>query len=718
MEEIDIIIPIYGDFEKTKDCLSSVLRQQDAVQRIILINDMSPDKKITEFLREIKKKHPKTILIEHEENLGFVKTVNEGMSLSKKNDVILLNSDTVVTKNWVKKIVNTAKLAPKVATVTPFSNSATIFSYPNYLENNELINGLNPEEINSFFEQASKNELIEVPTGHGFCMYVSRKSIQKIGFFDEKTFGTGYGEENDFCVRASKAGFKNIACTNTFIYHADGASFADSKKEKTEKAMKLLLSKHPDYTKKVADFISKDPFTKLRIKADYIRLAKSGRPGVLFIQHDLGGGVEKHVIALTNEAKENNWNPIIIEPNPDGIILYLEKKKEKKKIVFKGSGWYKNLLEILLPLNIQVVHFHHLIHLPEEILNISDDLNAKKYFTIHDYYLVCPRIFFLKEDMAFCGATLDSAECDNCIEVEGGISRWRERSSLFLRSCDLVFAPSKSATEYVNKYFEGIKIDIVPHKYLGYINNEKYSDHMLDSDIKVAFIGTIVPHQGSRIIAECLAYTKKNKLPIKWFVFGEYPDNKDQKIFVSGRYEGFDALSELIVNNKIDVICLPSLAPETFSFALSEAWSLGIPVISSNLGAIGERIKKVEAGWALDYPLKAESVCELATSIKNSPKEYKEKIKAIKNYSQEIFLWDKYYKPTSPKKTTSKKEFLKQLSIIDSIYLDEGDKLYYEKILERGWYFLDKKPLVVIKNALRKLGISEYLKIKVKGKKL
>ena len=75
------------------------------------------------------------------------------------------------------------------------------------------------------FEKYGSNQPIELPTGVGFCMALNRNVLKKIGFLDEQTFGKGYGEENDWCMRAYKAGYKNVLIPNLFVYHKHGMSF-------------------------------------------------------------------------------------------------------------------------------------------------------------------------------------------------------------------------------------------------------------------------------------------------------------------------------------------------------------------------------------------------------------------------------------------------------------------------------------------------------------
>lgn len=184
-----------------------------------------------------------------------------------------MNSDTIVNRNWLDKLQRAAYSSPDVATVTPFSNNATICSIPNFLENNQIPANFEIQSFGEFIENVSLRYYPEIPTAIGFCMYIKRTVIQQVGFFDEKNFGKGYGEENDFCMRAIRMGYKNILDDSTFIYHKGGESFSMSEKIKLEqKGVDIVDAIHPEYLPLVYKFINENP---LRPIHDYINLRLS-----------------------------------------------------------------------------------------------------------------------------------------------------------------------------------------------------------------------------------------------------------------------------------------------------------------------------------------------------------------------------------------------------------------------------------------------------------
>src|SRR5690606_38208983 len=94
---------------------------------------------------------------------------------------------------------------------------------------------------------------VEVPTGHGFCLYVKRSCIRAVGFLDEPAFGRGYGEEVDFCLRAREAGFKHICAPNVFVGHVGGVSFGSNADSMKKRNRDLLAKKYPRYAAEVSE---------------------------------------------------------------------------------------------------------------------------------------------------------------------------------------------------------------------------------------------------------------------------------------------------------------------------------------------------------------------------------------------------------------------------------------------------------------------------------
>lgn len=260
MCEIDVVVPIYNAYTCVKECLTSLQEHQHPVENIYLIDDCSTDVRIKPLLQTFAKENNWKVFFQ-ETNKGFVKTANKGLKMSK-NNTVLLNSDTIVSKNWLLGFRECLENNRDLATATAWSNNAEICSFPEFLKNNVI-----PDDINDFSQNLYLNYkpvYPEIPTAVGFCMLITKQAKQLVGYLDEKQFGHGYGEENDYSLRATKAGLRNVICDNIYIAHVGNQSFSDLGIKPDENSMKRLLEKHPHYLELIHNFINQDPLAKVR----------------------------------------------------------------------------------------------------------------------------------------------------------------------------------------------------------------------------------------------------------------------------------------------------------------------------------------------------------------------------------------------------------------------------------------------------------------------
>ena len=257
-----VIVPVFNAFEKLEACLESISRTIPAGTRVLLIDDASTDERVRPLLESwVNEAKPDRRLLVHEINRGFVATANHGMQMAG-TDVVLLNSDTEVTSGWIQKLRDCLDSDASIATATPWSNNGEIVSIPKFCVSNPV--PPDPETVASIIESCGQACYPEMPTAVGFCMAISLRAIRRIGLFDEATFGRGYGEENDFCQRAEQAGMRNVLCDDAYVVHHGGASFGPLGLKPDQNSMNRLLARHPDYMRKVSEFIETDPLKARR----------------------------------------------------------------------------------------------------------------------------------------------------------------------------------------------------------------------------------------------------------------------------------------------------------------------------------------------------------------------------------------------------------------------------------------------------------------------
>ncbi|SNX52859.1 glycosyltransferase [Thermoanaerobacterium sp. RBIITD] len=288
---IDILIPVYNGREFLDSLLKSIVKNTFVPYRLLIANDKSTDPSISKYLADFENNNPNIdiTIIENEENLGFVKTVNKLAKLTK-NHFVIINTDTEVPPHWLERMIYPIIIKNNIASVTPFTNAGTICSFPNFLVDNPIFEGMDVATLDSYFQYVDfEKNYVEIPTAVGFCMAVNRKVYEKIGLFDE-IFGRGFYEENDWSMRARKNGYKHVIATNLFVYHKHGGSFlSEEKKKLNERNSKIMREKHPEYFKLVEEFVRKDPLKDLRENLSKLiresEYNKAGKPTVFYIGH-------------------------------------------------------------------------------------------------------------------------------------------------------------------------------------------------------------------------------------------------------------------------------------------------------------------------------------------------------------------------------------------------------------------------------------------------
>ncbi|TAG49221.1 MAG: glycosyltransferase [Betaproteobacteria bacterium] len=268
-----IVVPIYNGLQTALRCLQSlrdVAASNVTAARVLVIDDASTDPAAYDALADVvvAASSGNTALTfslrRNAINRGFTWNVNQAIaSLQAGEHLLLLNSDTIVVDGWLDEICRSAQTDPMIGTVTPFSNNATICSYPDFQQAWPVPEIATHRAIAERM-RSQRAAPIDIPTGVGFCMLMTRACIDQVGRYDIENFPRGYGEENDFCMRALAAGFRNVLCPNTYVAHVGGVSFSEQTKELMRQGGERLLAKHPQYNELVSHWIAADPARERR----------------------------------------------------------------------------------------------------------------------------------------------------------------------------------------------------------------------------------------------------------------------------------------------------------------------------------------------------------------------------------------------------------------------------------------------------------------------
>lgn len=252
-----IVVPVYGAAPELDACLASLERTVGRAAPVLVADDASPDAAVGDVLSAAQARGRLDLRLQRRaQNLGFVGNVNLALRECAPDDVVILNSDTVAAPGWFEALRRCADADPRIATITPWSNNAEICSVPDFCRAAPV-----PEDLGALAAAAANDAPAypDLPTGVGFCMFLRRAALDALGDFDQATFGRGYGEENDFCLRATGHGWRNVLCDDAYVAHRGGASFSAVGLAPGGENLARLNARYPGYNARIAEFILQDP---------------------------------------------------------------------------------------------------------------------------------------------------------------------------------------------------------------------------------------------------------------------------------------------------------------------------------------------------------------------------------------------------------------------------------------------------------------------------
>lgn len=213
---VSIIIPAFNQLAYCRQCIESVRAHTDYPYKLILVDNGSTDG-VSEYFDSV----PGAVVVHSDKNLGFPGGVNLGLAHAEGH-VLLLNSDTIAPRQWLTRLVTALDSAPRIGLVGPMSN---------YVSGPQLITGPaleSLEQINGFAETLAREkpgQRIDTDRVVGFCMLIRDAAFQAVGRFDE-SFGIGNFEDDDYCLRVRKAGFRVCIAQDCFVFHFGSRTFS------------------------------------------------------------------------------------------------------------------------------------------------------------------------------------------------------------------------------------------------------------------------------------------------------------------------------------------------------------------------------------------------------------------------------------------------------------------------------------------------------------
>ena len=661
---VDIVICVHNAVELLRGCLESIERHTDlARHRMVIIDDASTDPDVTPLLEALRARlDDAVLLLPSSARRGFVHSCNVGMRASAR-DVILLNTDTVVTSGWVDKLAAAAYSERRVASVTPFSNHAVMCSIPQFCARNTVPDGFDIQSYAALVERASLREYPDLPNGTGFCMYLRREALDEVGLFDEETFGLGYGEECDWSYRAADLGWRNVLDDATYIYHHGGGSFGDAEKtEGEQRATATLIARYPRHVNWAHEFMRTNPLGGIHERIRFLTARgrlDDGRVRVVEVlpfafEASVGGAVlhgrdlvehlrvdgRLEVATLVPAYPEDSsgrgfWLDLFGPERRERVFIRCERPVDP--VFYPAPGQWaptgdaaaanppeplghaeveRTFDWLLRAFGVGVVHYHGFVGgFPPSLIDVAARRGVRQVLTAHDWFFFCYNFtLFEKPQNVFCAWCRDDLRCMSCMSNhwQADLTYQGHRRRQFARTLarlDLVVSPS----EFVRRKLLELTPEVAPERCvavehgspLAGVDATGMRQGPAGGVVNVAIVGFFGLEKGSRVFLD-LVRRMRGRSDVRWFVFGDVRDveafeevRRLVSIEAIGKYTR-EELPGLLRQHRIDLALLLSPWPETYSYTLSEMICCDVPVLGLDIGALGERIRATGAGLVVD----------------------------------------------------------------------------------------------------------------------
>ncbi|WP_245781049.1 glycosyltransferase [Litoreibacter janthinus] len=613
---LTIILPVFNAFDLLKESLVRVTNNTDCPWHLIIVEDCSTDRRVRPYLRKWRSDHNRAFpaqitLIENPSNLGFIRSVNRALVLARKrgHHVVLLNSDALVPQGWASRLLAPIVADDSVASVTPLSNDAEIFSVPVMCQKAVLAPG-QCDEIDAVARRlpiGSKGS--DAPTGVGFCMALNQKFLEKLPQLDP-SFGRGYGEEVDWCQKARALGGRHLVQPRLFVEHRGGSSFgADAKSTLITRNNARISVRYPNYNSDVQAYIRDDPLrtARLALGLAYVAQAMKGEVA-LYLAHCWGGGAEYYLQnRISADCAEKGGAIVLRVGGPRRWHLELHTPLGLTHGGCEDVEIIEQLLSTVEKLRVIyscAVGDPRPHEIPDVLVRLARGRPIDVLF--HDYFPLSPSYHLLDQSSEFHGIPDTSSEDQahqfssmggqNAVPLRG----WRAEWDKLLLQSDRCVAFSNASADLIGKAVPHLasKIVVQPHQLHHPIPSLRFSGGAGKS---IGILGNINAHKGAQIVTD-LARKRRETGQGPVVLIGELDPayTSPSGLVVHGRY----ALSEmeaLVKRYGIGAWVIPSIWPETFSYTTHEALATGLPVFVFDLGAQAEAAARASNGQVVPF---------------------------------------------------------------------------------------------------------------------
>lgn len=615
---VTIVLPVYNAFDLLAEVLDRVVRNTDLPWHLVVIEDCSSDARVRPWLvdwvdRQEAEQPGRITLVLNEENRGFIRSVNSGFEIARErgHHVLLLNSDAFVPAGWASRMLRPMLLHEDVASVTPMSNDAEIFSVPAICRRMVLRPG-EGDALDALARTFNPEATLSVaPTGVGFCMAMHIDWLRRVPAFDT-SFGRGYGEEVDWCQKVRALGGRHLGLPGLFVEHRGGESFGSAEKIKlVQRNNETISRRYPPYDGEVQQFIAADPLVTARVALAVAWAA--GRAGgealPIYLAHSLGGGADRYLENRMARDLEARGLPSIVLRVGGSRRWQVEVVSEAGRVAGTTDdfAFVEKLLEPVARRRIVYscgVGDRDPATLPEHLLRLRRKGDRLEVL-VHDYFMLTPSYCLLDEDGIYRGPVTDlrADKAHQVMRPDGtlvDLAGWRAAWGALMAAADEIEVFSHDSRDQVARVYpaEAGRIAVRPHALLGAVPEIPRPE---GKRRVIGVLGNIGYQKGAAVVRE-LGRLVEDDPETGLVLIGNIDPAymPPASVPVHGDYT-LEELPRLVARYGITDWLIPSVWPETFSYTTHEALATGLPVYAFYIGAQGEAVARAGNGHPIHF---------------------------------------------------------------------------------------------------------------------
>jgi hypothetical protein len=529
---------------------------------------------------------------------------NAGIRAAAGRDVVLLRRGAVVSPQAIKALRKAAYATQATGMASALGNLPGMFG-------GSADGSIDAAAVAA---RANRGRVFPVPSVNLAACYLRADCLAATGLFHDEAFGEADGAEADFAMRAAAKGWGAVIAADAWVTLPPPPRQSPALRELAVHNQQILARRHKSFPSLAEAYAKGEALATARRRlAEAVWQSRpAGKPAILLITHDGGGGVGVVVAARARYWAARGKTPVILRADAGDAVWQAEGLPPVRYRLPRDLRAFRLMAKRT---GVERLEYHHTLGHDASVLALPRQLGVEYAAWVHDYAHLCPQVT-LSRAGRYCGEP-DIAGCNECVATHGSklgeaisVARLRARSDRFLRGATSVVVPSADAKARLRRYFPQGRISVKsPEPGLAPACAAPVAQGGI---VTVAAAGAIGLDKGYQVLLDCARAAAAERLLLRYLLIGHSIDDRQLletgSCFVTGRYTSSAEFAGIIAAERPDFGFVTSVWPETWCFALSELLKAGLFTTAFAIGAHADRIQAARHGFLLPLGLEPAAI--------------------------------------------------------------------------------------------------------------